>query len=59
MDQNTRQIHKGGPPLNVWSAQCQGLRRRQHRTEEHKGRTTNAHGSDASIGGATVFGPEH
>ena len=26
--------------LNVWSAQCQGLRRRQHRIE-HKGHTPN------------------
>ena len=26
--------------LNVWSAHCQGLRRRQHRTE-HKGNTPN------------------
>ena len=35
MDQNTRQIRKGGPPCI-----CQGLRRRQHRTE-HKGHTPN------------------
>ena len=31
---------QGRASLNVWSAQCQGLRRRQHRTE-HKGHTPN------------------
>ena len=35
MDRNTRQMHKGGLP------ECQGLRRRQHRTE-HKGHTPNS-----------------
>ena len=42
MDRNTRQIGpiQGRAALNVWSAHCQGLRRRQHRTE-HKGHTPN------------------
>ena len=31
---------QGRASLNLWSAQCQGLRRRQHRTE-HKGHTPN------------------
>ena len=31
---------QGRASLNVWSAQCQGLRRRQHR-REHKGHTPN------------------
>ena len=35
VDQNTRQLHNGGPHLNVWSAQCQDHRWRKQRTE-HK-----------------------
>ena len=31
---------QGWASLDVWSAQCQGFRRRQHRTE-HKGHTPN------------------
>ena len=31
---------QGWASLNVWLAQCQGLRQRQHRTE-HKGHTPN------------------
>ena len=31
---------QGRASLNVWSAQCQGLRRRQHRTE-YKGHSPN------------------
>ena len=38
VDRNTMQIHKGGASLNVWSAQCQGHLRRQHKTE-NKGHT--------------------
>ena len=33
---------QGRASLNVWSAQCQGLRRRQHRTK-HKGHTHSPH----------------
>ena len=32
---------QGRASLNVWSAQCQGLHRRQHRTEHSKGHTPN------------------
>ena len=33
MNQNTKQMHNGRASLNLWSAECQGNRQRQHRTE--------------------------
>ena len=39
VDQNTKQIHKGGPDLNMWSAQCQATAKDNTKQNTDKGQT--------------------